>query len=537
MLPIAQELIARLDQPAPGQAQLRTIPLANADANTVNNVLRSIFNEKIRSKTLQISAEPLTNSLIVGGTQKDFEEIEKWALELDEQSLVKRGVLEIVDVLNANPWEVVNILNAQYGARKWGQRNKIGQEFSFYIVAGRSVAVQAPEDKLPEILDLIAQLDAVGVDKIEVRTYELAGIGAGINDLARQVTNAVNSQQQARERRVTITPYPAADTLIVTARTDQFEQIEEMMDKFKAMVEKETTVTKFIKLQYLDAQRYASTIQNMLANKIAKEGRRGSRSMQNLQILPDPRTNRLICYLPEKIVADLDEVIKELDVEAEDYEGQLRVIELAHADASSVAQTLRPMFEQRGRERRQQDFSQIIVRIQPETITNSLLVTASDEDFEQIKKMAIEIDEKALVQGNEPKVIDLRLRRPGRSGQPGQPVVRRAERQTRPQPGPASPGLGDQRRAGRLGAQATVRRDHAADQGGRSAGPEHGGGQDLRSEGPQRHPGAGRRAALPARPGPQHTQGAAQARCVCRADDEHAGGDGAARGFRRSSTT
>ncbi len=406
VIPMAAELIERLDQPPTAQNQLRTIPLANADANTVNNVLRQIFNEKIRARTLQISAEPLTNSLIVGGTDEDYSEIEKWAKDLDEQALVKRGTLEIVEVLNASPWEIANILNQQYGGGGWGRRSKIGKEYSFNVVAGRSIAVQAPEDKLPGILELIERLDKVGVDKVEVRTYELAGIGQGIHDLARQVTNAINSQQQARERRVAITAYPAADTLIVTARTDQFEEIEAMMERFKTMVEKETTITKFVKLEHLDAGRYARMIQDMLANKLVRTGR-SSRATQNLSIVADARTNRLVCYVPEKIVPDLEQIIAELDVPAEDYEGQVRSIELAHADANTVAQTLRPMFEQRQNQRRREDISQIIVRIQPEAITNSLLVTASDEDFEEIKKQALWLDERVVLHGREPQVVDL----------------------------------------------------------------------------------------------------------------------------------
>ncbi|MCK4341095.1 MAG: hypothetical protein KAY37_05150, partial [Phycisphaerae bacterium] len=403
---MAEALVAELDQPPTTETQLRTIGLENADANAVFNVLRTIFNEKIRAKTLQISVEPLTNSLIVGGNEEDFEDIEKWATELDEKALVKRGQLKIIDILNANPWEVASILNAQYGGGGWGRRSKLGQEYRFDIIAGRSLVIQAPEDKMPDILELIERLDSITENKVQVRTYELPGIGHGIHDLARNVTNAINSKAQARERRITISAYPAADTLIVTAQVDQFDEIEEMMDQFKSMVEKETTVTKFIKLKYLDASRYARTIQDMLANKLNVE-KRGSRSMQNLQITPEPRTNQLICYLPEKIVPDLEAVIGQLDVEAEDYEGQLRSIPLAHADANSVAQTLRPMFEQVRNRQRDRDFSQIVVRIQPEMITNSLMVTASDEDFEQIKKWAIEIDEKALVQGNEPQVVDL----------------------------------------------------------------------------------------------------------------------------------
>ncbi len=413
---MAKALIAELDQPPIVESQLQTIALENADAGTVNNVLRQIFSEKIRARTLQISAEPMTNSLIVGGTKEDFEDIEKWARELDEQAISKRGKLEIVELLNANPWEVSNILNAQYGGGGRGRRQKLGQEYRFDIVAGRSIVAQAPESKMPEILELIDRLDKVGVDKVEVRTYELSGIGDGIHELARQVTNAVNSQQEARERRITITPYPAADTLIVTARTDQFAEIEEMMDRFKSMVEKETTVMKMVSLQHLDAGQYAGHIQSMLANKINRAGR-GSRALQTLQIIPDQRTNRLICYLPEKILPDLDQIIEQLDVEATDYEGKLRTIELSYADANTVANILRPMFEQQRNARRGQDISQIVVRIQPEPITNSLIVTASDQDFEEIRERAMWIDENSILKKAEPELIDLAFADPNQVAQ------------------------------------------------------------------------------------------------------------------------
>ncbi len=409
---VAKNLVAELDKPPIGEDQLRTITLDNADASTVNNILRNIFSEKIRAKSLQVSVDPLTNSLIVGGNDEDFAQIEKWATDLDEQAVAKQGKLEILDILNANPWEIRNILNAQYGGGGWGRRRKLGQEYSFDVVGGRYLVVQAPEDKMAEIKDLVQRLDDSDVDKVEVRIYELPGIGRDIRSLAREVTRAMNQTIEQRERRVNITAYEEADTLIVTARTEQFTEIETFIEKFKGLVEKETTVTKFVELEHLDAGQYARTIQDMLANKLAKEGQRSSRYMHNLSITPDTRTNRLICYVPEKIVPDLEEVINFLDVEPTINQGEIRMIELAHADANSVAQSLRAMFEERNRRRSRNDFSQIEVRIQPEPITNSLMVTAEDEDFEQIKQQAIMIDEKSLVQGNEPQVIDLEYANP-----------------------------------------------------------------------------------------------------------------------------
>jgi type II secretion system protein D len=408
---LANELVAKLDVPPLEKEELRTITLDNADAGTVNNILRQIFDEKIRAKSLQISVEPLTNSLIVGGSDEDYAQIEKWATDLDEKAVGKKGQLQIIDVLNANPWEVANILNAQYGGGGWGRRRKIGQEYSFIVLGGRALVIQAPEEKMPEILELVERLDSSDVERVEVRVYELPGIGRDIRTLAREVTNAMNQTIEQRERRVSIAPYEEADALIVTARTDQFEEIEKFIDKFKPLIERETTVTRFIELEYLDAARSAGEIQNMLASKLSRTGR-SSRAIQNLSITPDPRTNRLICFVPDKIVADLEEVVAFLDVPPTINEGEIRTIPLSYADANTVANILRPMFQQRSQNRRNRDFSEIQVQIQPEPITNALLVTASEEDFAQIEARAIAIDEGAIVNKAEPELIRIEYANP-----------------------------------------------------------------------------------------------------------------------------
>ncbi|HUU94126.1 MAG TPA: secretin N-terminal domain-containing protein, partial [Phycisphaerae bacterium] len=234
VIPMAESLIAELDQVMTAEGQIHTIPLENADAGTVVGILNNVLRDRMRqTRTLQISVEPMTNSLIVSANKEDFAEIEKWAKELDEQAVTARGELKIVDLMNANPWEVLGILNAQFAPRR-GQRDRRGQDISFSIIAGRSLVVQAPAEKMAEIEELATRLDQIK-DEVEVRSYELLGIGNQVYALAAQVANAVNSKIGERERRVTITPYPQADTMIVTARTEQFPEIEAMMEKFKGL--------------------------------------------------------------------------------------------------------------------------------------------------------------------------------------------------------------------------------------------------------------------------------------------------------------
>ncbi len=404
VLTMAESVIAEMDQVRTHVgAQIHTIGLENADAATVVNILNQVMREKIRQdRSLQISAEPMTNSIIVTADQQNFEEIEKWATELDAKTVPTKGEFKIIDLLNANPWELVNILNAQYAPRR-GQRTQ--QDINFSVVGGRSIVVQAPSDKMAEIEELITRLDQYNIEKVEVRTYELPGIGNEIDALAREIANNINAKQQARERKISVTPYANADTLIVTALSEQFPEIEAMMDKLKGVFQSETTVTRFIQLEHLDAAEWAERIKEMLANRLHRDTSRSRRGVSSFDIIADERTNRLIAYVPEKIVADLEDVVKQLDVPAPPEE-RVRTIALAYADAETVADTLEDMFEESNRRNRPNP-GRVQVRIQAEPITNSLLVTAADDVFEQIKTTALGIDEGAIQRQANPVLVKL----------------------------------------------------------------------------------------------------------------------------------
>jgi type II secretion system protein D len=332
-LEMAAALVAELDKEPVAGSQLETISLQNADSNAVTGVINTIFREKIQARTLQVSAEMLSNSLIVGGMPDDIEEIRKWALDLDAKAIEGVAAPQIFELKNANPWEVFNVLQQTFVQRAAGRR--VQQEIKFSIIGNGSIVVQAPKNKLEEIAALIAQLDQIGKNQAVVRTYELPGMGAGLNQLAQQIQSAVNARMDQREQRVTVTPVPSADAIIVTALERQLEWVETAMEQFKALNAPPSIET--IKLENADANLVAAALQRVLAPRI---------SAGRVQITPETMSNSIIVSAAPEDMKEIRDWAASFDASTTTG-GNVATIELKYADPGQVANLINQMFAPR----------------------------------------------------------------------------------------------------------------------------------------------------------------------------------------------
>jgi type II secretion system protein D len=364
--------------------KLETIALEYGDANAVYNALNNVLREKMRSGKVQLGVEGMTNSLIVLAGEEDMAEIREWVATFDLSVKDTAQEPQIFELKNANPWEIYNVLNQTFLQKRYGGRVQPGKEIKFSIVAGRSIVVQAPAEKMDEIGNLIAKLDEIGANKAQIRTYELVGMGQRLNEFARQLQNAMNQQASGREQRVSITAYPPADALIVTALEEQFEQVEQMMDQFKPLMEVAKAKTEFFELVYVDASQIVGTVQNLVQARI-RSGQRSSRGTQDFSVTADPRTNRLIVFAPETIMPDVRDVVQQLDVAVE--ENNVVTFELQYADPNETRNMINEMFGTRGR-RGQSSFEEVSVTVS----NNMLVVKAPPRKLQEISDVIAQVD-------------------------------------------------------------------------------------------------------------------------------------------------
>lgn len=382
----ADTLVKELDVVQTREAPFHTIQLEKLDANALVGILNQVMAEKLRTnKNLRISAEPLTNSLIVAANNEDFAEIEKWSRELESKAASIASQPQVFELLNANPWEVLNVLNTTFMPRG-GQRFQPGKEIVFNVIGGQSIIVQAPQEKMESIASMVKKLDEVGVKKVEIRTYELPGIGDQIDTMARQVQEAVNAGKQAREQRVSISTYPQADTWIVAALPNQFAEVESMMEKFRVLVGRDTVKTHFVDMQFADAAQLAPQLTDLVTKQAATGGKK---LLQNLSIMADGRTNRLIVRGTDKAFDDVKAMIDQLDVEAP--ADNVVTLPLKFADPNETANTVNAVFGWGRRTGAQRSFTQDV----SVTVSNNMLVVkAPPKDLERIKSLVNVLDAK-----------------------------------------------------------------------------------------------------------------------------------------------
>ncbi|MFH1747565.1 MAG: secretin N-terminal domain-containing protein [Planctomycetota bacterium] len=364
--------------------KIETIALQHGDANMVYQALSRVLQPKIRAGKMTISVESMTNSLVVSAAEEDLAEIRDWSAKLDEAAKQMVSLPKIIELKNANPWEVRGILDVTFVPPGRG-RVQAGKEVRFDIVGGRSIVVKAPADQMEDIEALIAQLDEVGELKVQVRTYELRGMGNRLDDLARQITTAVNAGITGREQRINVTTYPPADALIVTALEHQFAQVEQMMEQFKPLMEVAKFDTEFFTLKYVDAGQIAGTVQNLVQTKIRASGR-PSRGAQEFSVSADPRTNRLIVFAPESMLPDVRTVVQELDIEVN--EDNIVTIELKYADPWETRNMINDVFGSRGRRQGQSLTEEVYVTVN----NNTLIVKAPPKKLEQITELIAKVD-------------------------------------------------------------------------------------------------------------------------------------------------
>ncbi|MGD8453043.1 MAG: secretin N-terminal domain-containing protein [Phycisphaerae bacterium] len=399
VMPMAKALIAQLDQPPVAGSRLRTISLVKADANAVAGVLNNIFNEKIRAKTLQITAEPLTNSLIVGGGDEDFHEIEKWAMDLESRVDPHRGEMKIVELKTADPYEVLNILNSQYVPRRVGQRNQLGQEISFNVTGGRSIVVQAPPDRMTDILAIIEQLDAVAPADLKIQVYELKVLNAA--QVAGQVQAYLSSVLPAPARgqmRPGAFPEPTTNTLLVIAPPDHMPFIDRLINGFESQKMPESDARTYV-LKNSRAEQVAQSVDTMLKARIAQsEGQLARQIQAQTAVLADMVGNRLFVMAPEEYQKLAEELINMVDQEVESGD-IVHIIALEKADAVQMGQSLNTVVAGMGRSAGSPGARSgaATVRITADAASNSIILAGMPEDMAKVEKWIEELESKSEV--------------------------------------------------------------------------------------------------------------------------------------------
>jgi len=139
----------------------------------------------------------------------------------------------------------------------------------------------------------------------------------------------------------------------------------------------------------------------------------GVSTKRAVRIIPDARTNSLVVVASGDDTRQVESLIAQLDVPPPKGKGRINVVFLKHADAEEMATTLKEITAARKVTAPGKKTLELAgdVLVTPDKPTNSLVITASPQDFEVLKQVIEQLDVRRLQVFVEGVIMEVRMDR------------------------------------------------------------------------------------------------------------------------------
>ncbi len=413
------ELIRMLDGVAISEAvDVRLFPLRFADADSVQDVLRSMFDDgktlpedpdgsgdnsvpqgdkgKALSYNVGIGSDARTNTLIVSGRPEQLQLAETVIGQLDQPATALKFPMRFVQLEYTDAIRVGDIIKDLFTQRlEAAQTTEAGnvvlaRETLFLTVDIRSnsLIVSASEENFAEIEVIARQLDTKPAKLFDqIRIVKCGRLSAA--DMKEKIDELWQRKAALRqvEELLEDTPILVADersnSLVVASSVEDFDEINRLIKRLgiQPLIED----TQIFKLTFAD-----TTVLADMLEKLFDGMESASESFQSPTIIPDPRSNALLLAGTRDALERAAEIIPRLDVKGGPNAAAIRVYPLQHSSAIKLAQRMQELFDSRGEG---QDITSTPVVLLADESSNSLVGSASRDDHEIIVELLGKLDQ------------------------------------------------------------------------------------------------------------------------------------------------
>jgi type II secretion system protein D len=405
-LKLAQQLIATFDTPDLAEKlQIHVVALQHARAETLVTTLRSMLPRASRGQEAVLEADVLTNSILVRAPQAQREMIQDLITSLDQSTEQQAREVRILQLENGSASAMAVVLTQLYQSpqassrsRRWGAPTPPSSPDRVVITPSpndRTLVVDAPRGKMEEIAQLVEKLDTQQLGaRMELRTYQLSKSKA--TDIARSLARLFAQQRGRGQQTSKLQPRFEADAgsnqLLVAAASDQFAEIEQLIEKLQAAVAK-TSLTKIFRLQHARADELVTVLRSMLGLEDTGSrpwwARGGGDSSAGVRVSVLSAANAVAVQGPPESLAMAEELIASFDQPGSAGEAEVRTYQLKNSKATDVARSLGRIYAQRARGGRGGSAPQ--PRFEADATSNQLIVAARPGEFEEIEKVVDEL--------------------------------------------------------------------------------------------------------------------------------------------------
>ncbi|MCC5787000.1 MAG: hypothetical protein JJU33_09900 [Phycisphaerales bacterium] len=410
---LVMQQVEKLDtEPARSLVRFRRFTLQNATANDVRFTLNAMFRDRrygAGEPRPAFDFNPTDNTIAVSATPEQMEEIEEIITAVDVAPDGDRRT-EFVKLRFADAKQIADALQVFYGrfapeaATPGAKRVTIVPD-----PASNSLVISADEPEWPGISALLDQLDTEEYDTsrqlavIPLRHADARSVARSLSEafratLDRQVDRERLQRERDRQRTrddrdffdipVLVsgeeTPIVSAEAqsnaLIVFASRPDLERIERIVERLDVPDVLQLPEPRIIRVRSGRPTRIAESVRSMFASRVDAGG--GTRSVQ---VIGDDDAGVILVRADETQFAQIESLVESLGAMSGESGALPRVLAVGEGSAArmrdTVARSFGPIAQRRGE----------IFAIEVDRASNSLVVSSSEDIFEQVRAVVREL--------------------------------------------------------------------------------------------------------------------------------------------------
>jgi type II secretory pathway component GspD/PulD (secretin) len=331
------------------------------------------------------------------GGPTTFRLVEQVLESIDQPTAAPIALVTMVYPLQrAQAHDVANTINNLFRDRRDGidpPRAEANASTNTVLVRGTDAQQQEIKEKVIDKLEEYAQTPAVPLVE---KTFALKHIKADDTAVTlrqwftdRQTALKAASPQGAlnpADTTVSVTPMVESNELVVLASQENLQRIEARLAELdqEGVGAMSARVSRMYLMKYLDPGQFAQAVNTAFQ----KSGRVAEKDQVSTTVIAS--TQSVVVTASEENQEKIRVLLEQMDVDTAATARRTRRIELKEANSDELAQKLTPLFRESITTRRGDKPIQIV----SEPKTNSLLVYANDQEFDQIQTVIQSVDVK-----------------------------------------------------------------------------------------------------------------------------------------------
>ncbi len=369
------------------------IPIKNGDATQMAQIVRDLYlqtmlgGKSLGNSTLAVSAEPISNSLVVVCDQKMLMQLKFLTAQLDFIA-PKRGEVRVVTLKHADPVELQKAIQEIYGGDAViAQPNQVQGQ-------GTAPANNAGQPRTAPAGNRQGAQPRRGGQRGSIGTPgTLGSAAAAAGVLPAQVAPGTGNPQG----RVSTTVLPQQRSILITANDDDFAAIKKLAEAMDAAAAGSARKTKVVVLKNTSNTRIATALNQMYAAAARSNVDDDKVSVTALQ-----GTDAIVIAAVQSKLPEVEELVKQLDAKEVAPQLEFRIYTLQHVTPSKVVPMVKQMLD-----RAQQATGGDAIDIQADDRTKSIIVSAKGNVFDQVGKVIEVLDREPVHAATEVTIVQL----------------------------------------------------------------------------------------------------------------------------------